>query len=325
MIRLLSALLCLPVFAADDFKPLDWERTKGERPSLREPGVDRALLKDETPERFFAKRRESAACVEKLDAAEKSHRDARKALRELVAKKAPQDEVAKAEEEWTKARRALLPVVEECGPCVTRPVEYERIRGVSGTEHWYIADGSCWVGKPNEFERTSSDFEKLSRYPRRTDGFAPVLAFAAYDKDGKPIPADQRLPTEDAKDPTFVFLALRADTGVGLTLAWSHLFQSEFRRHDEGRHLVLRSPRKDVTVPEIPEPELTDVALSGKTSKVQSFRVRQALGAWFITRDGYVRYYNAGDFGAPVLMLDREGRRLVQDVLYEVVERLRGE
>jgi len=242
-----------------------------------------------------------------------------------VKKEAAKADIQKAEAAWLKSRGALLPLVDKCGPCATRPVEYDKVRGPKGVEHWYMADGSCWVGKPNQYENASKDLEKLSRYPRRSDGFTALLEFAAFDKDGTEIPADKRLPTEDAKDPTFVFLAMRADPGVGLTMAWTHLFQSTFHPRDEGRYIVLQTPKVGTKVPEIAEPELKDISIGGKEQKVQRFRVREAFGTWYVTRDGYVRYQNAGDFGGPVLFLDREGRKLVQDVLYEMVERLRGE
>lgn len=325
MFRLALAVLCFSTLALAGDKAANWERKTGERPAIREPGEDKKLFGELSAEKFFEKRREDAKCVADFEKAEKSHRDFRKALRKLIQDGAKKEDIQKSEEAWLKARVALLPLLEKCGPCATRPVEYEKIRGSKGPEHWYVADGSCWVGKPNKYETASVDLEKLSRYARKDDGFTALLNFDAFDKDGTKIPADKRLPTEDAKDPTFVFLAMRADPGVGLTMAFTHLFQSEFRRRDEGRWVVLKTPAGETKVPEIAEPELKDLSLGGKEAAVKRFRVKEAFGTWYLTKDGYVRYTNAGDFGGQIPFLDREGRKLVQDVIYEMVERMRGE
>lgn len=331
MIRLLFPLLCCASFVFAQ------ERKAGERPVLREPSIDKKIFGEKSPEKFFEERLKDEKCKADLESAETKHRNARKKLRELLAKKADASKVETAEKDWLKARAELLPIVEKCGPCATRPVEYDKVRGKNGVEHWYMADGSCWVGKPNKYEDASTALEKLSRYERKDDGFTALMTFRAFDKDGNAIPQDKRLPVEDAKDPTFVFMGLRADPGIGLTMVYTHLFQSEFRRREEGRWIVMRTPNTQepkpaegertvpIVVPTITEPELKDLSLAGKEQRIQRSRVREAWGTWYVTRDGYVRYQNAGDFGAAVLFLNREGRKIVQDVLYEMVERMRGE
>lgn len=203
----------------------------------------------------------------------------------------------------------LEPLLQKCGRCAVRDVErkVERLPG-KPPARWYVSDGSCWVGDSKGLEgslrKIVDDLLVVSRYPHKNGGYRAILEFFKTDAAGVKAPATDK---PESESPFFAFIAVRFPAIATPTVA-TYFVKNTFERKDNDLWLSFRSE---------PRPEKLVVEELGV-----EFPVVQVQGQWFVSKDGYLRYSTAADFGIPMPSIaDGPARRTLLETLVETLAR----
>jgi hypothetical protein len=293
---MISLILSVSVLAADEPCP---------RPQLPGAGEDTALMGGASARDFFAARAAKTDCRTRLKA---------------------------AKEEWTAtqaldAKERWLTLVEECGECVTRPVDKCVIPTASRTEVWYTTDGSCQVDADTAsalkegFRKSRDTLHDVPLYSRKTGGFEHLLEFLPVDMATAEWQPDVK---RMESFPFYSFVALRGVELFGSLLAYTQVFEVTWEDTQfQGQPMAIvrlngvKAPRGFTA------PQVYDLLPDGKKIIAAQMRVPKVIAAWYLHEGGYVRYYTAGDFGISLKYAEKAGRRMLQETVLEFVNRWR--
>lgn len=308
LVSLVLALgLCLPTLAT-------------ERPSLPGPAIDTELLGGKTPREFFTQRMQG--CRD-LETTENTYREERAKLQTLKDSNAAANDLKFQQERAETALKAWIGRVKDCGPCHIRPIKRVVVTSAGKTENWFVSDGSCFLPSltrdeaARAFEVRAKSLEQLSQYKYSSGGFRQVVEFFAVD------PVSGRPETQATiPSPYEAFIAVRGPTLFGVRTAAGYYFGGGYRKwsDSDGAHyhsfFTAKRPPRGFRQPRIRETDIT-----GNPHRVRLIQLSDAQGQWYLTEDGYLRYYTAADFGLSLKFLSDMAEATLFETLLDLTQR----
>ncbi len=296
-----------------------------ERPTAPPLAIDKVLTGGEEPRVFFEKRASDAACQEDLKTAKTEVRTIKDAMKAMSAAKAPATELDDKEADLAVARETLLTLMEKCGECATQEVETQELNFKTHKETWFISDGSCQIPSADPaklkkaFELISDSLIHAKRYPRTKDGFENVLDFQIVENGTTFKPQEDLFP----KSPANLTIWVRGPRA--LRLMFYYFMEATYATQptpNGGSEFFLKftaaEPKAKLTYPTV-----TDFTASGKPIPLISMLLKNVVGQWYVTSDGYIRYFTAAqlpnNLGASVFK--KLGRGVLIDTLTEISAR----
>lgn len=300
-----------------------------ERPKLPEPGVDTVLTGGKSAREFFAERTKDSPCRrELLDLRAKYREESEKfeKMKKDAATVAALDDQGLNVE---KAKRAVVLKNNECGECAARPVARTVINDVGRTEVWYVSDGSCQlpITNPQElskaYEQLRDAILRVKKYPHYADGLHHILELKAVD-----TKTGQWLNDKDLldNDPQGIFVSIRGPQLFGLVTAFSYLCEVKWAESLRGEQKQLVLTGTGVRPPSgFNYPEVYSYQGGGGKTAIPEKRQKKAsalLKMWYLTQDGYLRYFTAADFGASISFIDQLGQEVMLDSVFSQYRRV---
>lgn len=299
-----------------------------ERPTAPPPGVDLVLTKGEAPRVFFQKRLEQTACQGRLKTAKAEVKRLTKEIATMRANKERDDLIDDKGKTLMEERTKLLGEMQECGECATQEIETRVLDFRTHKETWFISDGSCQLPIDNStpegktklkkaFDLVSDSLTHAKRYPNPNGGFNNVLEFQVMD-------GSTLKPDVDAFPPSPLSLAIWVRGPRALRLMMYYPMEAKYETTTTNGlsefHLEFASfePKSKVTYPTV-----TDFTPSGKPVGLIPLLLRRVVGRWYLTSDGYFRYFTAAMLPANLSTnaLKEQGRSVLNDTLTELSAR----
>lgn len=310
---LLSLVVSLSVLAA-------------ESPQIPSPEVDLNLTGGKPANEFFQARLSNQACASQLTELRKKYREEKNKFLALDKVKTPAAQLDSQERTVSNARDAVLAKLEECGECATRPVEHRTVYAPSGTQRWYIADGSCYLpalGLSQSqlravYDKASSRMLNNGRYTKMDNGIPSILKFDRIDKStGKVLPAG---PIEDSN--FSIFLSVKGPSFAGLVSAFSYFIENNVEKKSENglEETIIRFNQAKLPEGFAYPDKIYDVTASGQKTAAFVRNIPQVQGLWYLNSEGYFRYYTAADFGISLSLADSFARKALLEALFAVTD-----
>lgn len=299
-----------------------------QRPTAPPPGIDKVLTGGEEPRVFFQKRMADAACQDDLKKAKGTVRSLIKEIETMRAAKEPADKIDAKGPILMDERVKLLALMEKCGECATQEIETRVLDFKTHKETWFISDGSCQLpidgstpdGKAKlkkSFDLVSDSLVHAKRYPKPNGGFDNVLDFQVMDgttfkPDVDAFPASPVNLTVWVRGPRvfrlMMYYAMEATFSTTVNNGLSE-FNLEF---------TALEPKSKITYPTV-----TDFTPAGKPISLIPLLLKRVVGRWYITSDGYFRYFTAAMLPANLSTnaLKEQGRAVLTDTLTELSAR----
>lgn len=322
-----------------------------ERPKIPVDGVDTTLLVDAqgksvSPREFFEKKSSDAACVADLARLKKEFRQQYQELQALKAKRSTpvgqEDAAIEAKyAEMDKKRDEALVLLEKCGECSTRPLDRISVLAATGKEDWYVSNGSCQIPTKDKaalkvsFEKVKQSLLNTKYYPKRAHrGFDNILEFkfvtptangytmSDADTDLPATPFDLFVAVRGPK----VFQLLSFNYFIKARHATSVVDPSARVSSEENKFSLEFENQAPTETAKLQFPEVFDYTASGKAISTSELKLPQIQGKWFLTDDGYIRYYTAAALPANIIpknsnMFEVLGRKILIDSLMDLSER----
>jgi len=294
-----------------------------ERPKLPEPGWDLELTGGKTPREFFKARMDQPACREKLEDLRIGYLATKETLAKKISDGQPGPDIEKQERVMNSARDAWVKTASECGPCAARDTKKDVIAGVAKKEVWYTSHGSCQLSEASAdkltgyFDRWRDSLLHVKQYAHKNGGFFYILDLVAYNpQDGKPLAIDAL-----ESSPVQAVLSVRGPVIVFPT-GFSYYAEQKFQTQSKDGVAEFYMNGTSVTPPSgYQEPVIEDVLASGRKVKVAQTKVGNVLSQWYVTADGYVRYFTAGDFRAELKFVEEQAKTIMLDTVLNMAER----
>lgn len=201
------------------------------------------------------------------------------------------------------------------------------------------------------FKNLSESLATTSRYPRTNPGgFTNILGFKVANPKDLSVTADDKMPASPLK----LFLwVLGPDTGI-TQLGFLYYLDAAFatkRLADvekdwttavsaEPKTIDAASPPPtpadfELRFETTPDPRITlltktkvkgmpavsNTTLSGRALSTTMMWLKNVQGQWYLTSDGYIRYYTAAEFPIKIPDIDERGRRVLLETLSEISAR----
>jgi len=298
-----------------------------QRPEIPAPGEDLVLTGGKTVADYFASRTQSDSnCNRDLKASKEKYHEEKEKLLKLINSKAKSSELDSQEKQMNQARDTLIQKLEECGECATRPIEHRTVYAPSGTQRWYIADGSCYLPALNlspsqlqeVFERATQRMLDNSTYPKQKGGIPSILLFDRVDEaTGKVIPGG---PVED---PSFLIsLSVKGPSFAGIVSAFNYFIKNdvEKRSQDGLQETVIRFNQFKAPKGYQPPSKIYDVTAGGNQTAAFVRNISEVQGLWYFNNQGYFRYYTAADFGISLSLADSFARKILLEALFSTID-----
>lgn len=288
-------------------------------PTIPTTGVDAKLMNNQTPQAFFAARKNQTACRGELTTLKAAYVAEKEGLAKLLGTSGL-DAIDAQGARMEKSRDTWLEKVSECGNCASQPMELRKIASAGRTEYWYIADGSCLVDGPNANGLLASYIAKkdslltADAYRHYAGGFPTVLDYHFID------PATgqkQNLAKQTGAAPFFSFIAIRGPVIAGMQASFGYVFKNEVAETQnngvtEFSHTFQAERVDKFTYPNSVQQHLP----SGRQRRAQLLKLSRVQGKFFLNSEGYIRYYTAADLG-----MDLEyAKKLAQNILLTTLE-----
>ncbi|MBY0370999.1 hypothetical protein K2X33_09950 [bacterium] len=301
-------------------------------------GPDLTLIGSDSPRVFFESKGTDAACVSDLSTAKTNYRKGYAELQKLKAARTTpvgtEDAAIEAKfKEVDAIRDNVLVLLEKCGECSTNKLTTSKAG--PGLE-WFISNGSCQLPIKDKaalktaFDKVRASLLHTANYSKKAfRGFDNILDFQMIGPDMKPVGKDVPLPETGFNllisvrgpgvalqyfiDGSYKSSAVDPSKRVGME---ENQFALEFSSADANRmaQVAFSGTVNDYTASGIPVP-MTGVPLA------------QVQGKWYLTDDGYIRYYTAAVIPTLIIpaskrqkMLDL-GRKILIDSLFDLSER----
>lgn len=297
------------------------------RPEIPEPNEDLILTQGKSVADFFASRVQSdSKCNRELQELKDKYQIEKRKLKELQGQKAKSSDLDSQEKRMSQTRDSLIQKLEECGECATRPIEHRTVYAPSGTQRWYIADGSCYLPAlglsasqlQSAFDSTTRRMLDNSTYPKQKGGIPSILLFDRVDEaTGKVLPAG---PVED---PSFLIsLSVKGPSFAGIVSAFNYFIKNEVEKRDQGsvQETVIRFNQfKAPQGYQLPA-KIYDVTAGGSQTSAFVRNISEVQGLWYFNNQGYFRYYTAADFGISLSLADSFARKILLEALFSVID-----
>lgn len=308
ILLLVGALFGITLFAAD-------------RPVYPERGEDKVLTGGKTAREFFAERTKDSPCRRDLLGLWEKYKTALKKLDDM--KKAGDADMDEQYDLVTNLRRSITLKNNECGECAAHPTKKIVIQTPARTEVWYQSDGSCQLPFTDKaqlakaFDTIRDSVLRAKQHPHYADGLHHVLEVKAVDgKTGKFLPEVDLLGAE----PQPVFVSVRGPEILGLLTAFSYVKNATWKDAtvDGVRELVFKADGQRPPLG-FQYPDVHSVKPSGAKETVPPLRqkkVTQLLSYWYVSEDGYLRYFTAAEFGVALKFIEELGQEVMLDSVF---------
>lgn len=297
------------------------------RPEIPEAGEDLILTQGKSVAEFFSARPQvDSLCSQELKVSKEKYRQEKRKLKSLQQEKAKASDLDSQERKMTQARETLLQKLEECGECATRPIEHRTVYAPSGTQRWYIADGSCYLPTldlsqsqlQEAFEKATARMLDNSTYPKKNGGIPSILLFDRVDEEtGKVMPGG---PIEDSS--FLIALSVKGPSFAGIVSAFNYFIKNEVeKRNQDGlQETVIRFNQFKAPQGYQAPSKIYDVTAGGSQTSAFVRNISEVQGLWYFNNQGYFRYYTAADFGISLSLADSFARKILMEALFSVID-----
>jgi hypothetical protein len=310
---LLVLTVALQLFAAD-------------RPVIPEAQMDLGLTQGKTVAEFFQARLGNQKCASELQDLRAKHREEKNKLLGLMKSGAAASALDAQEKNMSRVRDLLMGKMEECGECATRPIDHRTVYAPSGTQRWYIADGSCYLPalglSPSQiraaFDKATARMLDNGRYTKQNQGIPSILLFDRVDeKTGKVMPPG---PVESS--PFLISLSVKGPSFVGIVSAFNYFIKNEFEKKSQNgvEETVLRFNQEKMPSGYEAPSKIYDTTAGGKKTAAFVRNISEVQGLWYFNSEGYFRYYTAADFGISLNLADDFARKTLLEALFSVTD-----
>ncbi len=298
-------------------------------PTIPAPGLDSKLLNNQTPQAFFAARKTNTACRSELTTRKATYFSQKDALAKLAGS-TDLDALDAQGLAMEGARDAWVEKMRECGNCTSQDIEVRPISTAGRTEFWYIGDGSCYVeglnanGNDASFNAKADSLVTPDMYRHYTGGFPTVLDFYPVDpKTGQKM-ADPKIAVGT---PFNSFISIRGPVLLGLQASFGYYYKNDTKfRETNGvkEYIHTFEAEKAPRAFRFPSTVAQHMA-SGRTRDTNMLKLTRVQGMWYLTNDGYLRYYTAADLGMNLDFAKRLAQNIMLTTLATLYERGVGE
>jgi|694.fasta_scaffold17687_6 hypothetical protein len=310
---LLSLIASVTVFAA-------------ESPQIPTPEVDLTLTGGKPVSEYFQARLANQSCSSQLQDLRKKYREERNKFLALDKAKTSPTDLDSQERAMNNSRDSVLAKLEECGECATRPVEHRTVYAPSGTQRWYVADGSCYLpalGLSQSqmravYDKASARMLNNARYTKMDNGIPSILKFDRVDQaTGKVLPAG---PIEESN--FSIFLSVKGPSFAGLVSAFSYFIENKVEKKSQNgvEETIIRFNQAKLPEGFAYPDKIYDVTASGQKTAAFVRNIPQVQGLWYLNSEGYFRYYTAADFGISLSLADSFARKALLEALFAVTD-----
>lgn len=297
-----------------------------ERPVIPEAQVDLKLTGGKPAAEFFQARLSNPKCAEDLNQLRTAHRAEKNQLAQMIQSGAAAGELDAQEKKVVQIRENLLGKLETCGECATREVEHRTVYAPSGTQRWYIADGSCHLGalnlSPSQlraiYDKATARMLNNKRYTKQDLGIPSILLFDRVDeKTGQVLPAG---PVENS--PFLISLSVKGPSFAGLVAAFNYFIKNELEKRNQNgvEETLLRFNQEKMPEGYQPPAKIYDTTAGGKKTSAFVRNISDVQGLWYFNSEGYFRYYTAADFGISLSLADSFARKTLLEALFSVTD-----
>ncbi len=280
------------------------------------PGIDKNLFGEESPMDFFRKRKTiNVQCVEKLAEAKELFLKSEKKLKNLVSKKASQNEIEKVEIEYERFKATYFELFSKCGDCTIREIEKKEIVNTLKSEVWYFVDSSCFINLENKESVYKSLYLSLlnsEKYSKESGGLSGIFKYMVIN------PLTGTVEKEINSSPFYSLFVIKGPFLMGQQTGFSFYARNEYKNSEKDFYLTFD---RDRLPPTFSMPVVYDKSINGKINEVFLFELSSVHGFWFITREGYVRFFMAADLGMPFDFAIATGKMILFENLIEFIER----
>jgi len=297
-----------------------------ERPQIPAPQVDTKLTQGKTPSDFFQERSQNTSCSNELKELRIQYRTERNKLIALGKEGANSNTLDSQEKVMSRVRDSLMTKLELCGECATQEVEHRTVYAPTGTQRWYIADGSCFLGTLGlsssqlraVYDKATARMLDNSKYTKVQGGIPSILLFDRVDpQTGKVLPAG---PVESS--PFLISLSVKGPSFAGIVSAFNYFIKNEFEKRSQNgvEETVLRFEQEKAPAGyELPS-KIYDVTAGGNKTGVFVRNISEVQGLWYFNSEGYFRYYTAADFGISLSLADSFARKTLLEALFSITD-----
>lgn len=297
-----------------------------ERPIIPEPQIDIKLTQGKSPAEFFQGRAQDEKCSSELRDLRAQYRTERNKLNALIKESAKPAALDSQEKTMNRLRDSVITKLEACGECATQEIEHRTVYAPSGTQRWYIADGSCFLGNfglsqsqlRTVYDKATSRMLDNGRYTKQQGGIPSILLFDRVDpQTGKVLPAG---PVENS--PFLISLSVKGPSFAGIISAFNYFIKNEFEKRSSGgvEETIIRfQQEKAPTGYEAPS-KIYDVTAGGNKTGAFVRNISEVQGLWYFNSEGYFRYYTAADFGISLSLADSFARKTLLEALFTVID-----
>ena len=268
-----------------------------DRPPLPKPEVDFEVTGGLTPREYFSKRQANLPCREALEKAQKA-------------------EAAAPDAKKPALHMAYLEKVLECGDCDIVPPKEPILIDVDGShsEQWYVSYGFCQLDlEKGDYETLVASLLDLKQYPAKTGGFSHMAEFIGYEAGTK------KVITQPKTSPFDAFIAVKGPIlQTGLDGAIGYFARNWYDEKVPNQfHLWFENtaPPEKYVYPSLKTPAGFPLPLA---------KLPHAKGSWYLTRDGYFRYFTAADFPGVLSFAATKAKEILLDTLLQFRARAQG-
>lgn len=301
------------------------------RPVIPEPQVDTNLTQGKSVPEFFQSRLSDQKCVSELQDLRTKHREEKNKLISLIKSNGKPESLDAQEKVMSRLRDALVVKLEACGECATRPIEHRTVYAPTGTQRWYIADGSCYLPglglSPSQlravYDKATARMLDNGRYPKTQQGIPSILLFDRVDeKTGKVMPPG---PVESS--PFLISLSVKGPSFAGIVSAFNYFIKNEYEKKSQNglEETIIRFNQEKMPEGYEAPSKIYDITAGGKKTSAFVRNISEVQGLWYFNSEGYFRYYTAADFGISLSLADDFARKALLEALFAVTDDSREE
>ncbi|NBX76193.1 MAG: hypothetical protein EBQ92_06530 [Proteobacteria bacterium] len=297
-----------------------------ERPVIPEAQLDLGLTQGKPVAEYFQSRLANQQCATELQDLRLKHREEKNKLLSLIKSGAAASALDAQEKNVSRLRDSLIGKMEECGECATRPIDHRTVYAPSGTQRWYIADGSCYLPAlglsqsqiRGAFDKATARMLDNGRYTKQNHGIPSILLFDRVDeKTGKVLPPG---PVESS--PFLISLSVKGPSFVGIVSAFNYFIKNEYEKKSQNgvEETIIRFNQEKMPNGYEAPSKIYDTTAGGKKTAAFVRNISEVQGLWYFNSEGYFRYYTAADFGISLSLADDFARKTLLEALFSITD-----
>ncbi len=303
-------------------------------PTIPAPGLHPLVMDKTAPtafnaRAFFDARKADTVCQGELATMRASYLSARESL----AKMAGSSDLDLLDDQGTimeQARDEWVAKMRECGKCWSQDIELRAVPTAGRTEYWYIGDGSCQLDTletkilADSFKAKTESLTTADAYRHYTGGFPTVLDFFLVNPTTGAKMNDQ---TPNPLSPFYAFIAVKGPSIFGVPSAFGYYYKNQIvNRQTNGVTEYIHTFEAERAPRGFQAPSNIAIVLpSGRKRSAKSITVTRVQGMWYLTGEGYLRYYTAADLGMNLDFAKKIAQATMLTTLATLYERGVGE